>query len=67
MPEAKVIMGRDMENHARWEKENLRQITLKLNKVTDKDVLDHIEKQPNKRDYLIKLIRKDMSENSENQ
>ena len=60
-------MGRDMENHALWEKENLRQINLKLNKVTDKDVLDHIEKQPNKRDYLIKLIRKDMDETTENQ
>lgn len=53
-------MGRDMENRAKWEKENLRSLTFKLHKVNDKDVLDHLDKQPNKREYLIGLVRKDM-------
>ena len=55
-------MGKDMANRKRWEKEFLRQYTLRINKNTDKDVYEHLEKQPNKRAYLIELIRKDMKE-----
>jgi len=53
-------VGRDKENYTKWRKNNLKQIPLKLNVVTDKDVIEHLEKQPNKREYIIKLIRKDM-------
>ena len=59
MPKEKT-MGRDMENHAEWERNNLRSFTFKLNRNNEKDVIEHLEKQPNKRDYLIRLIRKDM-------
>ena len=53
-------MGRDMDNTYAWRKANLKRYIFELNKVTDKDVYEHMEKQTNKRKYLIDLIRKDM-------
>ena len=55
-------MGRDLENRQKWEKENLRQYTVKVNKNTERDVYEYLEKIPNKRAYIIELIRKDMKE-----
>jgi len=54
------IMGRDMENLYKWRKENIKKLILDLNKTSDKDVIDHLDKQPNKKEYLIGLVRKDM-------
>lgn len=54
------IMGRDMENNAKWRKEKIRRYSFTLNVEKDKDVYEYFEKQPNKRDYLISLIKKDM-------
>lgn len=56
------IMGRDKDNLAKWNKTNLRQFALKLNRTSEKDVIDHLEKQKNIRQYLIGLIRKDMGD-----
>lgn len=53
-------MGRDMKHRAEWEKNNLKQFTLKLNRSNESDVIDHLERQENVRQYLIGLIRKDM-------
>lgn len=55
-------MGRDMENRKRWEKECLRSYTFKVNRNTDKEIIEHLEKIPNKRAYIINLIRKDIKE-----
>ncbi len=53
-------MGRDMVKRAKWEKDNLRSYTFKVHKVTDKDICKQLDKQPNKRAYIIDLIRKDI-------
>ena len=53
-------MPRDMKNRAEWARKNLKAYTFKLHKVNDKDVIDHLERQPNKRAYVIELIKKDM-------
>lgn len=53
-------MGRNLENEVRWRKENIRRYSFTLNKVTNKDVYEHLEKQKNKRAYLIELIKKDL-------
>lgn len=53
-------MGRDMDKMYAWRKLNLKRYSFDLNKVTDKDVYDHLEKQPNKRDYIINLIKEDI-------
>lgn len=59
MSEDKKV-GRDMDNHAQWEKDNLRSFTFKLNRDKEKDVIEYLESIPNRREYLIELIRKDM-------
>lgn len=53
-------MGRDAENYAKWQKDNLKSYTFKLNKTTDGEIINWLDAKPNKRDYLIGLIRKDM-------
>ena len=53
-------MGRDMDNFYAWRKKNIKRTTFDLNLETEKDVIDWLDKQANKRAYLIELIRKDM-------
>lgn len=45
-----------------YAKENLQQIKFTLNKRTDADLLEWLNKQENKQKYLKELIRKDMTE-----
>ena len=55
-------MGRDVENDRKWRKASLFRYEINLNRENDKEVLDFFEKIPNKRKYLISLIKKDMEE-----
>ena len=43
-----------------YEKDNIRQIRLKINRKTEPDLLEWIEKQPNIQGYIKRLIRDDM-------
>lgn len=53
-------MGRTkLETLYKWKKNNLKRYEFALNKVTNKIAYEHLEKQPNKRAYLIKLIEDD--------
>lgn len=45
---------------AKYEKENLRQIRLKINRKTEPDLLKWIEKQENIQGYIKQLILEDM-------
>ena len=47
---------------AHYEKENLRQIRLKINRKTEPDLLAWVEKQENVQGYIKELIRKDMEQ-----
>ena len=47
------------ETQMKWKKENLKRYEFALNKTTNKLAYEHLEKQPNKRAYLIKLIEED--------
>ena len=47
---------------ANYEKENLRQIRLKINRKTEPDLLDWIEEQENIQGYIKELIMRDMEE-----
>lgn len=53
-------MGRDKENFARWQKENLKRYEFKLNVTSEADVIEYLDKIPNRRQYLIELIRQDI-------
>ena len=45
----------------RYDKENTRQIILKLNLKTDADILDKLDAVENKQGYIKNLIRQDLS------
>ena len=47
---------------ANYEKENLRQIRMKINRKTEPDLLAWVEKQENVQGYIKELIRKDMKQ-----
>ena len=46
---------------AQYEKENLRQIRLKINRKTEPELLEWIEKQKNIQGYIKRLILEDMA------
>ena len=45
---------------AKYDKDNTVQITLKLNKKTDKDIIDWLYDESNKQGYIKSLIRADI-------
>lgn len=55
-------MGRDMENRKNWKKNSLKRFEFYFHKEIDKEPLEYFESIPNKRQYLIGLIKKDMEE-----
>ena len=46
-----------------WRREHCKTFSMQCHKIYDADVIEHMMKQPNKRLYLIKLIRKDIKNN----
>lgn len=50
----------DLEKNKNWYKKNIRRYSFTLNRTYDKDVLEQLEKQPNKRLYIMNLIRQDI-------
>ena len=49
--------------NAKYNKENIKMVTLHLNITTDKDILDYLQKKDNKTGYIKELIREDMKKN----
>ena len=50
----------------RYNRKNVKNVTLNFNMSTESDVYNHIQRQPNKQGYIKGLIRQDMEkENSE--
>ena len=48
------------ENSIKYDKTNTKRVYIKLNKNTDKDILDYLDSISNKQGYIKELIRKDM-------
>lgn len=44
----------------KYEKNNVKQYTLKFMISTERDLIEHLEKQSNKSGYIKELIRKDL-------
>ena len=44
----------------RYAKQNVRQFTFRFMMNTERDMIEHLEKQPNKSGYIKALIKKDM-------
>lgn len=45
---------------ASYQKENLQRVVVKLNKTHDADIIQHLDRQPNKQGYIKALIKADM-------
>lgn len=45
---------------ADYDKKNTQRVAIKLNKLHDADILEHLDKQPNKQGYIKALIRADI-------
>ena len=45
----------------RYDAKNTRQVHIKLNRNTDKDVLDKLDEVPSKQGYIKRLIREDLA------
>lgn len=45
---------------AKYDKANTKQVMLKLNKITDADILEILDQTPNVQGYIKKLIRDDI-------
>lgn len=46
----------------KYNKENYKVVNFKLHKTNDKDIMEHLEAQPNKQGYIKELIRRDIKE-----
>ena len=57
----------NMEYLNQYEKETLRQIRLKINRKTEPELLEWIEKQDNIQGYIKRLIMEDMEKGKENE
>lgn len=49
----------------RYKAKNIQQFKLELNKKTEADIIDHLNKQPNKQGYVKHLIREDIKKESD--
>lgn len=63
MLEEKTMGKVKLETQYKWKKDNLKRYEFALNKNTNKLAYEHLEKQPNKRAYIISLIEKDAKKN----
>lgn len=50
-----------LEYQLKYQRTNLKQVKLTLNRLTDQGIIDHLGKQPNVRQYIIGLIKADMA------
>lgn len=55
-------MNNRSESQAKYDAENTKRFSLKLNLNTDKDILDKLSSVPSMQGYIKKLIRKDIKE-----
>lgn len=54
------MLKRKYEPQERYDAKNAKHISLKLNRKTDADILEHLEKVDNVQGYIKSLIREDI-------
>ena len=59
MKQRKKAMGKDVEKSLEWRKANTKRYEFYLHKELNRIAYEHLESQPNKREYLIRLITED--------
>ena len=53
-------MARDNEKYLEWKRSTLKLWNINLHRENDKDIIDFLETVPNKRQYILDLVRADM-------
>ena len=56
-------MNKNSEKSNRYKKNNTKQYNVVLNLRTDKAMIEHMDRQPNKQGYVKSLIKSDMMQN----
>lgn len=56
-------MNKRDEATQRYQDKNMRKLLLKINRKTEPDILEQIEKQDNMQGYIKRLIREDIGRN----
>lgn len=56
-------MNKNSEKANRYKKNNTKQYNVVLNLRTDKAMIEHMDRQPNKQGYVKSLIKSDMMQN----
>lgn len=54
-----------LEAQIKYDRDHVTRISLKLNKTTDKDILDKLDSVPGKQTYIKELIRRDINGHKE--
>lgn len=57
------IKNKNRAYRVKWNKENCKQLTIKLNNEKDKDVIKYLVNQPNRTNYIRSLVKEDMAKN----
>ena len=55
-----MVSKSQLKAQEKYRKNNTRNVTLQLNKNTDKDILKKLDEVPSKMGYIKELIRKDL-------
>lgn len=58
-------MQKKYEPMERWQKEFIRRVVIKLHKINDVDIIDHLDRQKSMQGYIKQLIRDDIAKNSD--
>lgn len=61
MAEKKKATPEQMQKIAEWQKANVRQYIVRLNRNTEADLIDKLESEPSVQGYIKELIREDIS------
>ena len=58
-----INMKKESEATERWQKENIRRVTIKLHKINDVDIIDKLDAQVSMQGYIKRLIKDDVEKN----
>ncbi len=57
----KETIQKNIKRSNEWNRKNLKPLTIQLNKVSDKDIIEKLNSVSNKTEYIRQLIRKDLN------
>lgn len=59
------VTRNQIERIEKYQRANMQRVVIKLNINTDIDIMEHLDKQPNKQGYIKSLIQADLNKSKE--